>query len=221
MKNAAVLLLVIFVVLVSGCSWFKKDHEFNKSADQLISEATSEFRAGNYKTSIQSFTDLKDWYPFSKYAMLAELKIADAHYELDEYDEAIAAYQEFENLHPKNEAIPYVIYRIGLCWYERLGTIDKDQVPAKNAIKEFERLIRQFPDDPLVTKAQKKIKRCIKRLAGHEMYVGDFYFKSDQYEAAMKRYEFLFANYPDTREGKEALKKIARCRELMEKEKQN
>ena len=41
--------------------------------------------------------------PYSKYAMLAELKIADTLYSQGDYVEGLAAYMEFENLHPKTK----------------------------------------------------------------------------------------------------------------------
>ena len=44
---------------------------------------------GDYKVAIENFQKLKDWYPFSKYAILAELKIADSHYHLEQYEEAV------------------------------------------------------------------------------------------------------------------------------------
>ncbi len=204
------------ILLISGCSWFGERQEAEKSAEELVTEAASNYRDGNFKTATEQFTTLKDWYPFSKYAILAELKIADSHYELESYDEAMAAYQEFENLHPKNEAIPYVIYKMGQSWYKRVGTVDKDQAPAKKAIAEFTRLIAKFPNDPLSIKAEKKIRRCISRIAGHELFVAKFYLKSKRYKAALKRFEYLFATYPDTRQGRAALNYITLCKSKIE-----
>ncbi|MBU1695875.1 MAG: outer membrane protein assembly factor BamD, partial [Proteobacteria bacterium] len=98
-------LLFAIILLLSGCALFESSNEMEKSVEELVSEGSSAFISGNYKASIKAYMDLKDWYPFSKYAILAELKIADAHYHLKEYDEAILAYEAFEKLHPKNDAI--------------------------------------------------------------------------------------------------------------------
>ena len=157
MKKIAPVILLILLFSVSGCAWFQDKTEMEKSAQELVQEGSSQFRDRDFKDAIHSFTTLKDWYPFSKYAILAELKIADAHYELEEYDEAILAYQEFESLHPKNEAIPYVIYRTGLCWFERIDTVDRDQKCARKAQAEFTRLIERFPDSSRAAKAAKHI----------------------------------------------------------------
>ena len=114
---------IIILVFGSGCSALKKSwdalfgSEETGTAQELAWDGMDAYEDGNYKDAIEYFQKLKDWYPFSKYANLAELKIADSHYHLEEYDEAIFAYEEFEKLHPRNEAIPYVIYQIGRSYY--------------------------------------------------------------------------------------------------------
>ncbi|MCK5349419.1 MAG: outer membrane protein assembly factor BamD [Desulfobacula sp.] len=210
-------LFFAIVLLLCGCSLFETSHEMGKSADELVSEGSSAFVSGDYKTAVKSYSDLKDWYPFSKYAILAELKIADAHYHLEEYDEAILAYEEFEKMHPKNEAVPYVIYQTGLCWFNQLGTIDRDHTPAKNTLIQFNRLIDQYPESEYAKEAEKNIKKCMDNLSGHELYVANFYYKTKKYKAALKRYEYLVETYPDSKESKEALNKISECRTLANK----
>ena len=74
--NAHLIIAVSISILlfISGCSWFKsEDHEMEKSAKELATEGSLEFREENYRKAIKSFTTLRDWYPFSQYAILAEL----------------------------------------------------------------------------------------------------------------------------------------------------
>ena len=210
-------LFFTLVVLLSGCALFESSNEMGKSAEELVAEGSSAFISENYKASIKAYMDLKDWYPFSKYAILAELKIADAHYHLKEYDEAILAYEAFEKLHPKNDAIPYVIYSTGLCWFDQLDTVDRDQTPAKNSMTQFKRLIDQYPESEFAQKAKEKIQKCLENLSGHELYVANFYYKTKQYKSALIRYESLVTNYPNSKESKEALNKILECRALANK----
>lgn len=218
MKKLLVLFSVSLLFTVSGCAWFENDgKKMEKTAEQLIKEGLDEFKDENYRNAIKSFTTLRDWYPFSKYAILAELKIADAHFELDDYEEAIFAYQEFERLHPKNEAIPYIIYRRAMCWYDQIKSVDKDQTPAKKALEQFNRLKKSFPDTVHASKAQKRLQKCIENLAGHEEYIANFYLKSQHYKAAIKRFEYLFEIYPDTKPGRKAPERIAYCKKMMKK----
>ena len=217
MKRLAAIFIIFFIVF-SGCSLFKtKDL---KSAKELALEGMDEFSSNNYKSSIKSFEKLKDWYPFSKYAILAELKIADAHYYLHEHDEAVFAYEEFENLHPRNEAIPYVVYQIGLSYFEQVDTVDRDQAAALKAIETFKRLNKQFPDNEYRGIALQHINKCIKNIAGHEIYVGLFYYKNKHYKAALKRFKAVISRYPDVGFHRDALFHIALCEEALKKEKE-
>ena len=215
MKRILVLGL-ISLLLVSGCAWFESKEE--KTAQELASDGMDQFNSGKYKESIESFEKLKDWYPFSKFAILAELKTADAYYNIKEYEESVASYEEFESLHPRNEAIPYVIFQIGLCYFEQIDTIDRDQTPAKKALNTFKRLKKQFPGDSYTIKAEEHIKECLKSLAGHEFYVGLFYFKNKHYKAALSRFKSVLTKYSDVGVHQMALQHIATCEALLKKQ---
>lgn len=202
--------LLACTLTLPGCSWFGKGGD-EKRAEELIQEGVEAYDKGNYKKALDAFVQLKDWYPFSNYAILAELKIADAHYHLQEYPEAVAAYEEFERLHPRNEATPYVVYQIGLCYFEQIDTIDRDQAPARKALETFRRLIAQFPDDPYARKAGNHIPSCYKSIAGHEFYVGRYYFGQGYYKAALERFMAVITEYPDVGYHQKALLYIAEC----------
>jgi len=215
MKNIIALSLVS-LFLVSGCAWFKTEEE--KSAQVLASDGMDLFNRGKYQESITSFEKLKDWYPFSKYVPFAELKIADANYNIKEYEEAVSAYEEFESLHPRNEAIPYVIYKMGLCYFQQIDTIDRDQATAKKALDTFNRLKKQFPKDSYAIKAEEHIKKCLKSLTGHELYVGLFYLKSKHYKAALHRFRSILTQYPDVGVHQKALQHIGTCEALLKEQ---
>ena len=194
-------LIVVGIIILfagTGCSALKKTwnaitgKDETRSAQQLAWDAMDAFEDGDYKEAIEDFQQLRDWYPFSKYAILAELKMADAHYQLEQYEEAIFAYEEFEKLHPRNQAIPYVIYQIGRCYYDQIDTIDRDQKPARKALETFQRLSKQFPNDPYARSGAEHIPKCLKSLAGNDYYIG-------------------LSNYPDVGYHQEALEYIAKC----------
>jgi outer membrane protein assembly factor BamD len=216
---------VMLVLVGSGCSAIKKTwnaiigKDDVGSAQELAWNGMDAYEDGKYKNAIDYFQNLKDFYPFSKYAILAELKIADAHYHLEHYEEAIFAYEEFEKLHPRNEAIPYVIYQIGLCYFDQIDTIDRDQTSARKALDTFLRLQKQFPDNQYARSAGEHIPKCFKSLAGNEYTIGVFYYKSKHYKAALQRFMAVLSNYPDVGYHQEALQYIAKCEaSLAEKE---
>lgn len=216
MKRFAILAVVLMAF--SGCAWFQTTEE--NTPDQLVSDGMYYYDDGDYRDAIESFEKLKDWYPFSKYTSLAQLKIADAYFRLEEYTEAIYAYEDFESLHPRNEAIPYVIYQIGLCYFNQMDTIDRDQSATRKAMETFTRLIGQFPDSQYTVSAREHIKVCQKNLASHEFYVGMFYFKSKRYKPALHRFKAVLSNYPDVGIHQEALHYIALCEASIEAERE-
>jgi tetratricopeptide (TPR) repeat protein len=146
MKRLLLVCLSLLLMSVSGCAWFESKEE--KSAQELVQDGVDYFEAGKYKKAVESFEKLRDWYPFSRYAILAELKIADAYFNLESYADAIFAYEEFEQLHPRNEAIPYVVFRIGRSYFNQIDTIDRDQSNAAKALETYLRLIRNIRTMP-------------------------------------------------------------------------
>ncbi|MBW2410945.1 MAG: outer membrane protein assembly factor BamD [Deltaproteobacteria bacterium] len=212
---------VLICFLFAGCASIREawvaltGEEEEYTAEELAWTAMDYYESGNYQLAIEKFEKLKDWFPFSRYAILAELKIGDAHYKLEQYEEAIFAYEEFEKLHPRNEAIPYVIYQIGRCYFDRIDTIDRDQMPAREAAETFQRLIKQFPNDQYARLAKDHLNKCYKSLAGHEYIVGVFYFKSKHYEAAYSRFMSVISNYPDVGYHQKALDYITKCQEFL------
>ena len=208
---------IVILLACSGCNALKKTwnaitgKEFSASAQQLAWDGMEAYEDGDYKEAIEYFQQLKDIFPFSKYAILAELKIADSHYHLKNYDEAIFAYEEFEKLHPRNEAVPYVIYQIGRCYFDQIDTIDRDQTPAIKAYETFQRLDKQFPNDKYARSGAEHITTCVKSIAGNEYYIGVFYYKSKHYKAALHRFMAVISDFPDVGYHQKALEYIAEC----------
>jgi len=214
-KRALHLGLILWLGLqVSGCAWFQPKEE--QTAQDLAHEGMEAFRHKNYIRSVAAFEKLRDWYPFSKYAILAELKLGDAHYYLRQYNEAIVAYEAFESLHPKNEAVPYVVYQIGRCYFDQLQPVDRDQTATREALQTFERLIRSYPESPQAKKAKVHIRICQKNLAEHAFYVGRFYYKTKHYKGALERFKTILVSYPDLGVHYKALHYIALCKAKIE-----
>lgn len=211
MMKRLVLVACAVAMVMCGCKWLDFSSRDDRSAQELAVDGMDHYDNGRYKASIEDFEKLKDWYPFSKYAMLAELKIADAHFKAEEYEDAVLAYENFENLHPRNEAIPYVMYQIGRCYYEQVDAIDRDQEPARKSMEAFIRLKKRFPDHVYSHKADEHVKKCLQAIVGNEFYIGYYYYKTKHYEAALARFQSVLTNYPDVGVHFQALRYIAMC----------
>ena len=206
------------ILLLGSCSTFNKffGEEKEKSPEQLMQQGTNYMDRGLYEDAFQAFQDIRDRYPYSKYAITAELMIADALYKRGSYDDAYKAYDDFEKLHPKNKDIPYVIYQKGMCNFEQIKSIDREQVHTIEAREIFERLIKQYPRSEYADRGRKVLMKCIIYLAEYELYVGNFYFKMGFYRAALGRYNYLIHHYPDVGQYHEAMEKISIINQKLE-----
>lgn len=209
--------LTLMVTLLGSCSLYNRFFGGieDESPAGLMETGMESMSSGDYGRAIDAFEKIKDRYPYSKYALVAELKLADALYGNGSYDEAFDTYDDFEKLHPKNPNIPYVIYRKGMCHFSQIGSIDRDQSHTLQAEEEFERLIKTFPDSRYAQLAKKRLRKCYIELAQHELYVGKFYLKMKAYRAAKGRFLYALQHYPDVGQYLEALKYISICEQKL------
>lgn len=206
---------ICIVLLLNGCSLWNSlfGDEEELSPAELMSDGMEEFNDGNFSEAAEMFQKVKDRYPYSEFATQAELKMADAQYEKELFDEAYDSYTEFEKLHPRNPTIPYVLFQKGMCSFKRARTIDRDQTYTHKAKEDFERLIKLYRKSPYAEQARRKVRECYIKLAEHEVYVGDFYMKMHKYRPAVDRYLYLIEHYPDVGQYYSALEKIKVCKE--------
>ena len=195
MYRKRVFLFILVLVFSSGCALWKRSDTTRATPEALYRKGYDHYRGGRYDKASELFQKVKEEYPLSQVAILAEIGIADSHFSQGEYAEAEMAYNDFINLHPTNENLPYTMYQLGMCHYKQMSTRDRDQTETWKARKEFERLISRFPGSKFSFLAEKKLGDCKKRLGEHEFYVGCFYFKRKKYEAALKRFETITRDY--------------------------
>jgi outer membrane protein assembly factor BamD len=201
LKNVSIILA--FVLICSGCSFnlatiksfFVKSDPVRSTPEGLYSRGSAEYQNGSYKKAREVFVRLKEEYPLHELSILAELGIADSFYSDKEYAEAELAYRDFTSLYPTNENVPYAIYQTGMCHYVQIGAVDRDQTETIKARREFERLVARFPQSKFSILAEKMIRECKAKLAEHEFYIGNFYFKQKKYDAALKRFEGIAREY--------------------------
>jgi outer membrane protein assembly factor BamD len=218
-KNLLKLLLTLLVVALAGsCStvkdwWTKKPPE--RPPEVMAREGLDKLKKKKYDDAIDAFEKIRDRYPYSDQALLAQIKVADAYFYKKKYDEALQAYKEFEKLHPTNKAIPYVIFRQGLCYYRQRSTIDRDQTFTLKAMGEFRRLKQKFPQCEYIEKAERYMARCRRDLGEHEFYVAEFYFKTKRFQAALDRFQVVAQEYPDFPQKVKVQSYIEQCQKIL------
>ena len=110
----AALSLTLMLATSFGCSQKTADFEDVKPADELYAEGLEKlegrkilglFTLINYDSAIESFQAIIDNYPYSEFEQKAQLKIADAYFDDSRYEEALAYYQDFADLHPQHPRV--------------------------------------------------------------------------------------------------------------------
>ena len=185
--------LLLSVLAHVACSSIDKNSNTPEGAYGIAEE----FEKGErYEEALRRYSDVKNKFPYSNFATKAELAIANVYFKQESYPEAQVAYQSFRDLHPKHPQIDFVLFRVGLSLYNQLpSTIDRDLSLAGETITTFSDLIRTYPQSEFVAEAKEKREATQKMLAAKEEYIADFYFKHENYESALGRYEGLYQKY--------------------------
>ncbi len=192
-------ILMIFLLSLNGCAWWDKlwgsEPRVRQTPEGLYQSGVEQYKKGDYKKAIATFMRVRDEYPLNPIALQAELGIGDSYFENEQYIDAEVAYGSFVELHPTNPNVPYAMFQLGMCHYHQMQTIDRDQTETLKARKEFERLIARFPQSKFAIIAEKNLREVKQRQAEHEFYIGEFYYRTKKYEAALKRFEAIQRDY--------------------------
>ncbi len=167
-------------------------------AETLINKGMEEYTLGKYFMAIEYFNKVLESHRFTPQALQAELKVADCSFYLGRYTEAYVYYENFEEMHPTNEAIPYVMYRKAMCYYKQIDTINRDTTGAIKAIESLQQLLKAYPNSPYSEDASAKIDSAKEFLANHEYGVARFYLRTDKSSQAIIRLKYLLTMYPQT-----------------------
>jgi outer membrane protein assembly factor BamD len=198
--------------LLFGCGGKGKEvKKIEGDPETFYQQGLVRFNKRDYSEALKKFEELKSNFPDSPpFTIWAELKVGDCHFLKEEYVEAIAAYEEFKKIHPSHEEIPYVQFQIGMSYYNQMLALDRDQTATKKALSNFEYLIVNYPPNLFTDKAKEKIGVCKQRLADHEFYIGNYYYKRGGFEAAASRFEGLLEKFPKSPEEDKTLYLLGR-----------
>lgn len=153
-----------------------------------------------------AFGEVRRQYPYSRFAALAELRIADCQFRDAKYPEAIQSYREFIRYRPSHPEVPYAHFRTGLAHFEQIPadwllsppSHERDQHFTQESLRLFRRFILDYPEDPLLGRAQEMVQRAVAMLAEHEFYVANFYADLGRPKAVAGRLRTLLRSYPDS-----------------------
>jgi outer membrane protein assembly factor BamD len=188
-----VLMVLLALTALAACSAGKTQI---KPAQDLLAAGEKYWEKKNWEKAAEAYGKVRDYYPYHTKATFAQYRAAEALYQAKKYPESLAAFETFEELHPTDPLMPKVLFRIGLCHFEMIPSVDRDQTETEEAVKTFNRLIKRFPKSEETKKAEKYLRLAYIKLVEHEIYVARYYSRTKAYEAAIGRYKKALS-YPD------------------------
>lgn len=200
--------LCLWLTSATGCGVL--DYFFlpvpEDTAQELYEIGVMSMEEKDYYTAIEYFTKLRDRFPFSPYTTQAELSLADAYFLDEDYRMAMQAYVDFESMHPRHEETPYVLYQIGVSAYKGFTAIDRPQNEIAEGLQYLYRLRESYPETEYAEAAIDYIDKCRRKLAERELFVADFYWRTEQYSSAWRRYQYVVDNFSDLQDIKDYAK---------------
>jgi outer membrane protein assembly factor BamD len=220
MRRAIALASVLaLAACTSKHTTFGGNLKLGKTPEDNYAAGVDELKADHYAEAVRFFEYVRTKYPFSKYAALAELRLADAKFDQGRFLEAAEAYQQFAQIHPTHEDVDYAQFRVGLSHFKDAPgdfalfppAHEKDQRQTEKAAQALQDFVQTHPDSKYAAEAKKVLGQAQGRLAAREWYVAEYYFKRSQWAGAAGRYETLVERYPGSKHEADALWKLARA----------
>ncbi len=195
--------------------------DYSVSAQKNYEKGLKELDRKDWVAASKYFGFIKSRFPYSKYAVLAELRLADAEFGAEQYIESIDSYRLFIKFHPTHEMVAngYASFRIGEAYYKQLPGdfwmfppgYEKDQSATEDAATELKSFLDKYPDSPYRDRAKEIIKEVGKRLADHEWYVARYYWDRGKPMGTVLRLRRLLEQYRGVGYDEEALWLLGRA----------
>lgn len=190
--------------------------QYAPTAEANYLKGDEAYQDEEYLAAQRYFGYIRSKFPYSRYAVLSELRIADCQFARKRWLEAIDSYQNFVRLHPTHEKVPYAMFRVGVSYHRQIPSEwfllppahEKDQASVRDAARALADYVQRFPDDENHGEAKELLDDVRRRLMAHERYVADFYKRLDKNLAYVGRLETIRTKFPDVGATEELLLEI-------------
>jgi len=214
MFRLKIFIFFIFLVLISSCSkeQLKKSTIKEKSLDLQVIEAyrggLEALEGGDVLYAAKKFNEAEILFPQGKWAPKAALMAAYSYYIQDYYGDAIAELERFIKVYPLHKNLDYAYYLLAICYYEQIVDEKKDLQSITKAKKNFQIIIKNYPNTEYALDSEFKIDLIDDILAAKEMYIGRYYFDKKKWIPAINRFRIIVDDYDTTIYAEEALHRL-------------
>ena len=212
----------LVLMLLPGCEtlnsvlpWTGRDEDLttkydpsSKTPEELYNNGIDALNAKRYVSAVSQFDAVEQNYPYSSWAVNAQLMHGYTEYLQNHYTEAVGALDRYIQLHPTSANVSYAYYLRALAFYEQIADIQRDQKGTEQAMSALQDVVNRFPESAYARDARLKIDLCRDHLAGKEMEIGRWYEKQKLYAAAINRFQRVVDNFQTTNHTPEALHRL-------------
>jgi len=200
--GAAVLALLLLVV---DCSGAKKPDKLTqellaKPKEALFEKGKALIEKKRYEQGRKYLTFVFETYPNDPLGRDALLLVADSFFKQggsSGYTEARFRYRDYLNRYPGAPRRDYARYQFALTYDKEMERPDRDQTPTREAIDQYQALIREYPTSGFAGAARERVRVLTNVIAEHEFGVGYFYMRKGASSAALARFTDLEQRYPE------------------------
>ena len=214
MLKFKILAFFIILILFSSCSkeplknTIIKEKSLELQVEEAYKEGMEALNSGDVLYAAKKFNEAEILFPQAESAPQSALMAAYSYYTQDYYGDAIAELKRFLKVYPSHKDIGYVYYMIAICYYEQIVDEKKDLQSIINAKKNFNIILKDYPNTEYAMDAEFKIDLINDILAAKEMYLGRYYFDRKKWIPAINRFREIIDNYDTTIFAEEALHRL-------------
>ena len=204
-RHLAPPLMLVLLCAIAGCGAGQNTRalSYGENARRSYENAFHAYEDRDCLTALPLFQRIRSEYPYSRYAALAELRIADCNVIQNNYTEAIRGYRSFVRHRPAHPEVPYARFKIAEAYYRQIPSdfflspppYERDQSPTRNALRQLRRFLLDHPESEHADEAREMVRAALDQLARHELYVAEFYLGRDHPRAAVGRLRHLLDVY--------------------------
>ena len=201
-------LILCLSVGLANCAKDEASIYLERPVEDIYNYAMDLLLDKDYQMAALTFEEVERQHPYSMWATKAQLMSSYAHYLDNNYDDSVIAAERFVSLHPGHDDTAYAYYLLGLCYYEQISDVGRDQKMTVKALEAFESVVRRYPTSKYSRDAKLKMDLARDHLAGKEMEIGRTYQSLEFYVAAINRFRNVVERYQTTSHVPEALYRL-------------
>jgi outer membrane protein assembly factor BamD len=210
-RVSALIFATIFILL-SNCA----ENQFgisdspseDKAAEEIFNSGERDILRKRYGDAAEKFTEVERLYPYSDWAKRALIMQVYSFHKDQSYENVVSAANRFIEFHPNDKDVPYAYYLIGLSYYDQVLAIGRDQELAKEALRVFSLITKEYPESKYASSSQIRFNFLRDHLASKEMEVGRYYLKRSHYAPAINRFRGVIEDFSTTSQVPEALHRL-------------